>query len=81
MKRTDIIVLTADAGKWLWKEEVDSEGNVTRNFVRGIHNADVDQWQECTNEEKEQWEKENLPKFPETETTETESVEEAEVVE
>lgn len=88
MQKTEIIILKADEGKWLYHDEVDGEGRVTRNFVHGVHNADLNDWIECTDEEKVAWEEENLPKpeplpempAPVEEPTEVVDVTEAEEV-
>lgn len=63
MQKTEILILKADEGKWLYHDEVDSEGKVTRNFVKGVHNADLEDWTECTNEEKEAYEEEERKKW------------------
>lgn len=63
MEKQQIIILRADQGKWLYKDE--TVGDIeTRTFVSQVMNAD-DDWHECTDAEKEAWEAAHRPVPPE----------------
>jgi hypothetical protein len=56
--------LFADEGCWLYQEGED------REFCKSVtlaHESSISEWNECTNEEKEQWEEEHRPPEPEQE--------------
>lgn len=68
-----ISILKPSEGHWLYKDETTEEGLINRNFVREVINADENEWQECTNEEKEKYEEiENIKRQEATKKLEEE---------
>lgn len=62
MEKQQIIILRADQGKWLYKDE--TVGDIeTRTFASQVMNAD-DSWHECTDAEKTEWEEAHKPIDP-----------------
>lgn len=60
MKTKTVFIVTADDNMWLYKDN-----GIERQFAKNACNTD-DSWKECTNEEKELWEKEHtlIPDAP-----------------
>lgn len=49
-------------GNWLYQDRGESDRYFTKKVILGKREPE---WAECTNEEKEEWEREHQPKLPE----------------
>ncbi len=60
MERQTIELIKPSAGHWLLREDEDG----TRLFYRAVMNGNADDYQECTDAEKTEWEEAHKPIDP-----------------